>query len=255
MQSFFFARTEGNGSALLQPLSNHPQGTIDLMFVTHGGMECVSPDGTTYYIDRTCVMGQQKGHFSVRFREATTVCGIAFFAEAFNGLLPWSSQEFTNAGFIVESAYEDLLEQLALIEHNELRVPLLEAFIEKQLIKRQPELTSVHSISEIIRQYNGVIDISALCCHAGTSERTLQRKFKDQVGVTAKAYANIMRFNYVLKLLQSERHANVQQAIHDAGYYDQAHLIKDFKRYTGKTPKQYFGGDTGLSNHFLGQID
>jgi len=63
----------------------------------------------------------------------------------------------------------------------------------------------------------------------GISPRQLRRLFKFYIGDTAKTFSKIVRFQQVLRTGAS---------FYDAGYYDQAHFIKDFRHFSGVTPKE-----------------
>ncbi len=73
------------------------------------------------------------------------------------------------------------------------------------------------------------------------TKKTLERYFLNQIGLSPKQYASIARFNKMLTWLDAQlTEPHWHQLIVDFGYYDQSHLIKDFKRFTGKTPTEYF---------------
>ncbi len=71
----------------------------------------------------------------------------------------------------------------------------------------------------------------------GMSERTLRRRFLETYGYGPKTLHRIQRFNKYLKLAQTSPGAAAALAA-DAGYADQAHLIRETRRLTGATPRQ-----------------
>jgi AraC-like DNA-binding protein len=71
----------------------------------------------------------------------------------------------------------------------------------------------------------------------GMSERTLRRRFHEAYGYGPKTLHRILRFNSYLKLAQTSPQAAAALAA-DAGYADQAHLIREARRLTGATPRQ-----------------
>jgi AraC-like DNA-binding protein len=92
----------------------------------------------------------------------------------------------------------------------------------------------------------GLIRISDICEEIGCSRRYLTAKFADYVGLSPKEYSCLIRFNQIYKLLNL-----ISTAARNDGdyYYDQSHLIREFKKFTGFTPGEY----TRLSNR-LGTI-
>lgn len=71
------------------------------------------------------------------------------------------------------------------------------------------------------------------------SERTMQRHFLKQLGMSPKQYARICRFNTVRERLEQVPHTNWLEVVYTFGYHDQSHFIKEFKKFSGKTPTQY----------------
>ncbi len=69
------------------------------------------------------------------------------------------------------------------------------------------------------------------------SERYIQKLFLDNVGITPKSFSNIHRFNKSLQLIQTAD-LPLTSIAYDCGYYDQAHFIKEFKKFTGLTPSE-----------------
>jgi len=70
------------------------------------------------------------------------------------------------------------------------------------------------------------------------SRRQFERRFLEAVGITPKRYFNIVRFNKALNSLKSGDAKNLLDAAIINGYYDHAHLIKEFKQLGGDTPSK-----------------
>lgn len=77
--------------------------------------------------------------------------------------------------------------------------------------------------------------------------RRLERVFEREVGVAPKLLARIVRFRGVLR--GTGDWATVAQA---CGYYDQAHLIRDFREFAGEPPTAYFARRHPMSDAFVG---
>lgn len=72
------------------------------------------------------------------------------------------------------------------------------------------------------------------------SIRNFQRKFKEQVGISPKLYTKNFRFNESLKQKIMHPEQSWTSIAYKCGYFDQMHLIKDFKAFTGFTPSDFF---------------
>lgn len=86
-----------------------------------------------------------------------------------------------------------------------------------------------------LAQHPGELSIAQLAHDVGWSQSRLERRFLEQTGVTPKAAARIMRLRRSLRLL-SDGHSAAEVALL-AGYYDQAHLSREFKKMTGFPPR------------------
>lgn len=75
----------------------------------------------------------------------------------------------------------------------------------------------------------------------GVSERHFRRLFRDAVGVSPKVFARLSRFHRALRAARQARHTSWASIAVATGYYDQAHLIEEFRAITGVTPRVLLG--------------
>ncbi|MDR6803557.1 AraC-like DNA-binding protein [Dyadobacter sp. BE34] len=90
-----------------------------------------------------------------------------------------------------------------------------------------------------MRQANGAIPVSDVATAAHATVRTLERKFKRSSGFTVKDVSGLIRFEQVRNHLWHYPGANLAGLAHELGYADQAHLSREFKRYSGTTPAAF----------------
>lgn len=83
----------------------------------------------------------------------------------------------------------------------------------------------------------GTASISAIADELDVSERTLRRVFRDAIGMSPKAFAKLARFHRALGAARVHLDAGWASIAAEAGYYDQAHLIAEFRDITGVTPR------------------
>jgi AraC-like DNA-binding protein len=109
------------------------------------------------------------------------------------------------------------------------------AAVERILLRslgRADERQCVSAALDGIARSRGQVEIRALAADAGVSKRYLERMFQERVGIGPKAFARIVRFQRVLNTTG----ANWAAVAAEAGYFDQAHLARDFKAFTGESP-------------------
>ena len=84
---------------------------------------------------------------------------------------------------------------------------------------------------------SGTIPISELVSETGWSQRQLERRFREQIGLPPKAAARVLRFERARRLLAVDRPlAEVATA---CGYYDQAHLSREFTALAGSSISRF----------------
>jgi AraC-like DNA-binding protein len=81
--------------------------------------------------------------------------------------------------------------------------------------------------------------IGEIAREVGWSHKHLIAKFKQQVGLPPKTAARLVRLDTVWPQLAGSGAPNWARIAAEAGYADQAHLIRDFRRFTGTTPSRF----------------
>jgi transcriptional regulator GlxA family with amidase domain len=83
----------------------------------------------------------------------------------------------------------------------------------------------------------------------GISGRQLERRFMSEVGLGPKLLCRILRFQQVFPAVE-RADKNWARIAADCGYYDQAHLIRDFRQFAGQTPSVLFDHFTPFAEFF-----
>ncbi|QGZ41336.1 helix-turn-helix protein [Pseudoduganella flava] len=78
--------------------------------------------------------------------------------------------------------------------------------------------------------------------HCGIGERQLERRFQHSYGQSLRAMRRMLRYTHALALLMRlpPRHGLLTRVAMDAGYHDQAHMVRDFIAYTGRPPGAWY---------------
>lgn len=71
------------------------------------------------------------------------------------------------------------------------------------------------------------------------TERTFERRFSKEIGVTPKQFTSIIQFSSSMNMLTENDFCMLTDIGLDSGYADQSHFIRTFKKYTGKTPSNF----------------
>jgi transcriptional regulator GlxA family with amidase domain len=129
--------------------------------------------------------------------------------------------------------------------HNQLTTEQIQRTIDSYFINLIENTTfdndsRLYNAIEKILQEFGVLNIEQ-DLDTGISQRQLRRLFEFYIGDTAKTFAKVVRFQNILRAKPSSQSLRQNKLFFDAGYYDQAHFIKEFKNFYGVTPSKAFG--------------
>ena len=85
----------------------------------------------------------------------------------------------------------------------------------------------------------GQINVDELARQTGYTRKHLNMLFQRQVGLGAKALARVHRFKSALSLLGTRFEVPWAELAQHCGYYDQSHLVRDFKGFSGYAPSEF----------------
>ncbi|WP_207510823.1 helix-turn-helix domain-containing protein [Longitalea luteola] len=138
---------------------------------------------------------------------------------------------------IHRSKVNALEETLAAAENNQQRIELVERFLLSELKKTAPDVLVSEAIHQI-KLSKGNIKIKELLLALPISRDPFEKRFRKITGTSPKHFAAIIRLKNLIENYSSN--VNLTDAAYSAGYYDQAHFIKDFRSFTGQTPHDFF---------------
>jgi AraC-like DNA-binding protein len=184
--------------------------------------------------------GIHPSHFAIDTAEQRAIAGVSFKP---GGAFPFfDAPASATAGEHVELDFfwgrhgavirERLLERptpLGVLEELEA------CLLERAARDLRPDLEVSFAVHELERG----APVRELTEELRTSPRRFIRRFEEVVGLTPKRYARIRRFRRVLDAIELGRRVDWAKMAVLAGYYDQAHLIHDFREFSGLSPGAY----------------
>ena len=206
------------------------------------------PDGVVDIIFRCCnsnpmadVYGSVLKGKHITFTEGSLYFGVRFLPGAAEPVLGCPLDQFTDQNVDLSEIYGDtnrLLDLICSAETFDDKVQAFESYRSNRMMENEPVPYLVHEMLKRINATNGNIKIQALADETGYTSRHLNNVFKKHVGVSPKFYERIVRFQRCLGHLCAQDDSDLTELAHDAGYYDQAHFINEFKEFSMKTPSQ-----------------
>lgn len=133
-----------------------------------------------------------------------------------------------------------IIETLKASNSIEERFKLIEQFLLHRLVEFKRTDTSIDEVIKLVRSEKGQLSIEEVCDRTRLSKKQLERSFQATVGTTPKIFSRISRFLAICNNLQDHKGKTLSELSHECGYYDQAHFIKEFKKFSGYTPKEFF---------------
>jgi AraC-like DNA-binding protein len=135
---------------------------------------------------------------------------------------------------------ERLRERLAATRDLHTRALLLAAAVERHLEAAPSLAPAVCAALAALHASGGAQPIRELVRASGYSHRYLTRRFEAEIGLTPKVYARLVRFERAFARLQTLERVRWAELALDCGYYDQAHLVREFRELAGATPTEVF---------------
>ena len=130
-----------------------------------------------------------------------------------------------------------LWEALACAPGWEERFALLDDFLLERLDDALSPVPSVTRALGRLRASGGTVRVGELAAEIGCSRRHLVEGFHEQVGVSPKLLARILRFQRAVSLVGSG--PGWAEIAAGCGYYDQAHMVRDFHQFAGASPGEF----------------
>jgi AraC-like DNA-binding protein len=190
---------------------------------------------------QSTICGQVLTPRSVQTNSICGAIGVVFYPHTVNLLIPVSMYEISNQSYNAADVFKPLGEIEDKIREGKTvseRITILETFFLKQLL--QVDLDNFKLMSWVVESINcskGQIAVDAILKETKFSERQLERLFRSNIGVSPKKYCEFRKLHNAISLLNTS--LSLTEIAYEAGYYDQAHFCKVFKRDTGYSPSQF----------------
>jgi AraC-like DNA-binding protein len=203
-----------------------PDGCVDLVFVCRGS-ELVDAQ----------VVGAMTRFQDVQLASGQSILGVRFQPGMAGSCVPCDvallSDRVVALASVFGKAARTLLKDIRRSSCPEERFEKLAP----RLVTR-PKIAEVqHAIRDLTRNY-GRLPLAEFARTAGVANRQLRRSCSVHSGLAPKQLARILRFRHASNLLRASVDDFAGLAL-DCGYYDQAHMIRDFRQLGGTSPAKY----------------
>lgn len=224
-----------------QRMSIYPSGYPELV-IAYG-------DTVTFEDDADFILRAGKGYLGGQ------ICGPVHYRcsglfKAFSIILrPWGFYRFmgipqckftgkrTNLEQILGKKFEPVIEKICRFQEIEKKVQAVDSFFIRcfNALKSDNRIDRLLHAVRMIESSSGLLDLVGLAETININIKSMERYFKNFVGMPPKVFSRIIRFNKALNLLNSGT-MSPSDIVYSLGYFDQSHFIHEVKQFTGRTP-------------------
>ena len=218
-----------------------PDGCVELIF-NFGDPYRLQTATAPTSLPPAIVVGFQNRNMPVLLHGTVKVVAARLFAWGALALLRDNVDSLTNTVMALGAHWDALVNRLrsqVTRGDYEQAATTLEEFLIQQALVQTYDLKLIQTAAKLLHRTKGQYRIAELADYCQVSVRQLQRGFQRVIGTSPKVFARILRFHEAQRHLMFDPDADLTGLAYECGYFDQAHFIKDFKAFVGKTPSEY----------------
>lgn len=192
-------------------------------------------------VEKVAILGPLRKMLNYEVPGGTDLIVTIFNLDGFYRLFQLPMDEMDSEKILpADQNYHDLWDTLKGISSQTDRIQVLSEFILS--VTQTSDEASLPLLNGASYFNDPLIQpAKAIAADADLSERTIQLRFKKYVGYSPKEMLRFLRFKQVITSLEQNPHPEIDwfDLIHDFGYHDQSHLIKDFQHFLGTSPQTF----------------
>jgi len=238
----FFWEFEGSFTAL-EPYAHGLTASVNpKLAFQYNGLMHVRHDNYASPLFQSGFQCQTSAHLAISATQPVGIFGTYFYPYAIPLLFGVPAHALTNYNIEISDVLGiegvELAERMMTCRDTAERVATMTSFLTNKLSKRPDSQKDMIATFNYITAHSGKVDINELVNRNFLSQRQFERKFKAWIGFPAKLFTRIVRFEACLANALAGSESLVRLSL-DSGYYDQSHMIRDFKEFSGTHPRGY----------------
>ncbi|TPD71268.1 helix-turn-helix transcriptional regulator [Flavobacterium microcysteis] len=251
IKHYLFLESVGDPHKTLRLFSDGNTGIVFLLEQVH----LTTNDGQ--HLPSSFLYGQFSNFQDLVLTEQTPFIIVVFQPDGLYKLLGISARELKEQIVATQDVFgqpaKKLYDSLRHLKQPTEKVNALNSFFYELTIQRKSlNPTLLSTILQHITYHKGLVTVEQLVHYSGYTERHVERIFAEQVGMSPKKFGSIVKLHSFLKLLRHKTaETNLTTICYQSGYFDQSHLIRAFKKYTGITPTEYLNSTNKLAVNFM----
>jgi AraC-like DNA-binding protein len=217
-----------------------------LVFQHHGGRSAFYKNG--HSLPTTFISGIKTKPYTCDVHSIHSATNVTFYPHAIKALFGMDAYELNDELPEIENFAPKYLNDLLLnTEGHSKRIKILVDFLSKKLHNLESGDLLLKESMKLVSTYDEST-LGLLGRHFKISERQLERRFKSSIGLSPKQFLRTTRFEKALRLIGESKFKNLSDIAYHLNFTDQSHFIKDFKEFSGFTPKAYLNQNKALED-------
>lgn len=202
------------------------------------------------------ISGQLTGPVTLRAGAATDIVGIRFRTAAARAVFDLPLSGLTDRVEPLDNVAARLARSLSAAAESA-HSPAARATALSRVLLRSVARTPDELAGAVIRSLDAADSprVGLIADRFGITARTLERKVREHTGLPPNVLRRLLRFRRVFRMLDQAPPGTWARVAVRAGYFDQAHLIRDFRQFAGAAPSDFFRAEPELSRAIMGGDD
>lgn len=194
---------------------------------------------------RCRIQGVVSGRFTRVLEGRGRVFGVKFRPAGFHPFRKGAVSELTDGDIAIGDVFgpsgEALAQEVLSLDDEARIVELFDAFFKARRPVEDPMVPTLNSVVVRIVEDRAITSVDQVVRFSGIGKRTLQRLFREYVGVSPKWVICRYRLHEAEQRLAAGEKVDLATLAQDLGYFDQAHFARDFRAFVGRPPSAYGG--------------
>lgn len=225
-----------------------PDGCMELIFILGDNIKRYTSENEFIIQPRAIIVGQITEPFTIQPVGYVHCFATRFYPYGVSNFIKTPLKNLENKETSIfklfgEPTADELEQKIIHATDTQQRIEIIETFLLNKLNEKTTIDNIVKSTVDALLATSGSSAIKTILKEDLSKRRQLERKFLKQIGMSPKQLGKVVRLQTALKLLLNQKTETLTKIAYESEYYDQNHFIKDFKEFTGITPKEFLADE------------
>lgn len=221
-----------------------PDGCIEMAFILGDDIKRYTSSDEFILQPRAMVLGQTIDPFYIEPTGYVNTFAIRFYPYGFANFVTTPIKNLANKETPIDQLFgkkpaKELTQKIIQATDAKERIEIAEGFLLDKLNSKTTIDNIVKTTVDALLSAKGNISVNNILKGDPSKRRQLERRFEKLIGISPKQLGKIIRLQTALKILLNRQSESLTQIAYTSEYYDQAHFIRDFKEFTGISPKDF----------------